>query len=400
MEPGDPIEAVTHRDPYPYYARLLEEGALRFDERLRSWVAAGAGAVSEALTSAACRARPPAEPVPPALEGLPAGEIFALLVRMADGRRHDAPKLALERALASVPGNESTAMAREAARRALPIGLDPHALTAWMLDTPAAVIAELLGLSPEERRAILDWTGEFVACLSPLSTPRQLSAAHAAASRLRSRVRSVLDAITPQSSGLVARVRNHARSVGWDDDVSITANLVGLLSQSYEATAGLIGNSIVALASRPGLLGEVRARVDGWQQLVHETSRHDSPVQNTRRFVAQSTAIAGVELAPGAAVLLVLAAANRDPRANPDPHAFRLERPERCVFSFSQGGHACPGQALARHIAAAALAVLFETVPAGALARLDWTWRPSTNCRVPTFGLRAPQGEGGEHGEV
>jgi cytochrome P450 len=32
--------------------------------------------------------------------------------------------------------------------------------------------------------------------------------------------------------------------------LSSVANLVGLLSQTYEATAGLIGNSIVALAGR------------------------------------------------------------------------------------------------------------------------------------------------------
>jgi cytochrome P450 len=163
------------------------------------------------------------------------------------------------------------------------------------------------------------------------------------------------------------------------------ANLIGLLSQAYEATAGLIGNSIVALASHPPLLAEVLAQADGWHLLVHETSRYDSPVQNTRRFVVEPATIGAVDLAPGAVVLLVLAAANRDPSANPQPEKFLLDRPDRCVFSFSRGAHACPGEALARGIAATALSVLCDTKSAGALARLAWTWKPSMNGRLPIF---------------
>jgi cytochrome P450 len=163
------------------------------------------------------------------------------------------------------------------------------------------------------------------------------------------------------------------------------ANLIGLLSQTYEATAGLIGNAIVALASNPGLIDEVQARGDGWSQLVHETSRHDPAVQNTRRYVAQRTRIAGNDLEPDSVLLLVLAAANRDPSVNPAPHEFRLDRPGRQVFTFSRGTHACPGELLGRSIAAAALAVLFEKVPDGWLRRLAWSWRPSVNARIPLF---------------
>jgi cytochrome P450 len=231
----------------------------------------------------------------------------------------------------------------------------------------------------------VDWTRQFVACLSPLSTPEQLSTASAAAALLRSRLSSLLDSIGPDSDNLIARVRGHAARVGWVDDTSIVANLIGLLSQTYEATAGLIGNAIVALARQPTLLGEVRVLTDGWDQLVHETSRYDSPVQNTRRFVVEPTTIGGVDLIPGAVVLLVLAAANRDPHANPDPERFRLERPERCVFSFSRGAHACPGETLARTVAATALSTLFDAIPDGAMTRRAWTYKPSTNGRLPIF---------------
>jgi cytochrome P450 len=385
MNPINPINAVTHRDPYPFYQSLLAAPPLYFDEKLRLWVAAHASTVSEVFASQACRVRPETEPVPVALDGLPAGEIFRYLVRMTDGSRHDQPKLALERALASMPATEVATQARQAAAHALPARIDPAALTTWVFDTPIAVVADLLGFPADERSAIVSWTREFVASLSPLSTPDQLAAASAAASLLRSRIQSVLSSIEPSAGSLASRVRAHAESVGWMDNASIVANLVGLLSQTYEATAGLIGNSIVALASQPPLLDDVRARTDGWHLLVHEISRYDSPVQNTRRFVVEPTIIGGVDLTPGAVVLLVLAAANRDRSMNPEPDKFLLDRGTRCVFSFSRGAHACPGEALARGIAATALSVLCEAMSVDAFARLAWTWKPSTNGRLPIF---------------
>ncbi len=381
----NPINAVTQRDPYPYYRRLLAGPPLYFDEELQLWVAARATVISEVFASQVCRVRPIAEPVPAALDGLPTGEIFARLVRMTDGSRHAQPKIALERALAAIPASEIKAKARGAATRAVPISADPTALTAWAFDTPIAVVSNLLGFTADEQSAIVDWTRQFVACLSTLSTPEQLSAASAAAVLLRSRIHSLLDSIKPNSDSLVARVYDQAASVGWVDNAAIVANLVGLLSQTYEATAGLIGNAIVALASEPTLLGEVRVLPDGWQELVHETCRYDSPVQNTRRFVVEPTTIGGIDLAPGAIVLLVLAAANRDPHANSQPDRFRLQRPDRCMFSFSRGAHACPGETLARTIAATALSALFNALPDGTLAKLGWTWKPSTNGRLPVF---------------
>jgi cytochrome P450 len=381
MEPTNPIDAVAHRDPYPYYGRLLAGPPLYFDEELRLWVAARAGVVSEAFANPSLRVRPLAEPVPKALEGLPAGKIFARLVRMNDGSGHDAPKLALQRALASIPLSELNAKNRLATTRRLISATNPAALTNWAFEAPTAVVAELLGFPHDESVELVKLTREFVACLSPLSTPEQLSQANAAASRME----FLLDSIERAPDSLVSRVRSEAGNVDWIDHASIVANLIGLLSQTHEATAGLIGNSIVALANQPALLGEVRALADGWHELVHEASRYDSPVQNTRRFVVEPATIGGMYLPSGAVVLLVLAAANRDPNANPEPHLFRLERSERCVFSFGRGSHACPGETLARCIAATALSVLFDTMPIEALASLAWSWKPSTNGRLPLF---------------
>jgi cytochrome P450 len=84
-------------------------------------------------------------------------------------------------------------------------------------------------------------------------------------------------------------------------------------------------------------------------------------------------------------MLLVLAAANRDPACNPEPDRFLADRPARRIFGFGHGPHACPGQALALDIAGAALATLAAH---GGLPRpgaVAWTYRPSLNGRIPVF---------------
>ncbi len=88
MMPADPLEAVTHPDPYPYYRALAARQPFGFDERLGLWVAAGPAEVAAVLSHPDCRVRPPTQPVPPALAGTAAGELFGRLIRMSDGAAH------------------------------------------------------------------------------------------------------------------------------------------------------------------------------------------------------------------------------------------------------------------------------------------------------------------------
>ena len=101
----------------------------------------------------------------------------------------------------------------------------------------------------------------------------------------------------------------------------IVANRIGLLIQSHDATAGLIGNTLVALERHPDTRERVAADPDLLPAVLLEVLRHDPPVQNTRRFVARDGVVAGQEMREGDAVLVLLAAANRDPAANPGPSA-------------------------------------------------------------------------------
>ncbi len=276
MHPTNPIAAASHLNPYPYYQSLLDGPPLYFDQEMQMWVAAHASSVARVLADRSCRVRPVAEPVPAALDGRAAGDIFRHLIRMNDGNRHDQAKLVLQRALSSLPVPVTDSQATATAEQLLPATLDAKTLTAWVYQTPVAVVAELIGFPTNERCAIARDVRDFAACFSALSTPEQLDDASAAAQRLRSRLSDTVASLQPTSDNLASHILADAQRVGWTDRGAIVANLVGLLSQTYEATAGLIGNSIVLLASHQGLRDEIRSRVDGWQQLVLETSRYES----------------------------------------------------------------------------------------------------------------------------
>ncbi|MBC2688623.1 cytochrome P450 [Pseudomonas kielensis] len=364
----DPIIAATHPDPYPYYASLRAAGGFAFDQNLGLWVASSARAVAAVLAHADCRVRPAHEPVPTAIAQGEAGRVFARLMRMNEGEPHRCPRSAMAPVLERI----DTEQVGERVRARL-ITANAEGLHQAMFMGPVWVVAALLGFAPSEGRTLSQLTADFVACLSPLSTAAQRVAAHQAAEQLKGYFIERLSAQAPQSP-LLESLRQ-----GLTDREVLLANLIGLLSQTYEASAGLIGNAVLALIREPGLLTEP-GRVDAF---VAEVQRFDPPVQNTRRFVSAPCEIEGVRLAPGDTVLLLLASANRDPQLNPHPERFVLERPARRSLSFGAGRHHCPGQALAMSIASATLSELLTHREH--FARLTWHYRPSLNGRIPLF---------------
>lgn len=366
----DAIAAVTHPQPYPYYAQLAARPGLHYDSGLKLWVAAHPAAVTEVMAHPACRVRPVAEPVPAAIAGGAAGFVFGELVRMNDGARHAAPKLALQRALAALDPALVQRTAWDSASK-LALCYPVHAadgLSAWQFAVPVQTVARLLGFSDTAK--VAQWMGEFVACLSPLSNAGQLARAHGAAQALLDSLRALVRSGAPRTGSLLALVLAEAEAAGWQRADAILANLAGLLSQTYEATAGLIGNAIVALAQGARHDGDLSA-------LLRSVLRDDPPIHNTRRFVAEAAVIGGAELQAGQAVLVVLAAAGRAAPAL--PVAAGLEAP---LYAYGHGVHACPGQALSQTIASAALGALLAQ---GALPPLAWRYRPSVNARIPLF---------------
>ncbi|AGU52202.1 putative cytochrome P450 [Variovorax paradoxus B4] len=378
--PLDPVAAVTHADPYPFYAALRAGPPLAWNEALRLWVASRAEVIESLLLAhGALRVRPAAEPVPRAIAGSAAGEVFGHLVRMNDGTAHQAHRPALQRALA---GLDLGAVRTAALRVAHGVPVQP--LSDALFSMPVRAVAHLLGFDDEALPQVDRWMRDFVACLSPLSTAEQLQDASAAAGELMARFEALAAGTPPRQGTLLAAVLAEGEASA-PLSRALLANLVGLLSQTCDATAGLLGNSLIAVMREPSLQQAAPTR-GGLQAIVEETARHDPSVHNTRRFVAESVTLAGTPLAAGDAVLLVLAAANRDPALNPEPERFSLVRARRRMLGFGHGIHACPGQALACTLAAAGLeAVLHRTPDLAAMHERGWHYRPSVAARIPVF---------------
>jgi cytochrome P450 len=377
--PTNPITAVTHPNPYPYYIQLVSKQPIYYDDELALWVASSATAVTAVLTSELCRVRPRAEPIPKPLLHSPAADIFGQLVRMNDGEQHQPLKRTVSSSL-TLDTAQVTRMSQQWAEL-LAWNLLPKRLSDFTFQLSVYVIGSLLGIPRDRLAQTAHWTGDFVRCLAPGSDNEQFEKGIAAAGELFKLMDSVLQ---NSGEGLLATLARQARHHVHDRG-TIIANGIGFLSQAYEATAGLVGNTLMILGKNLELYEKLRSEPYLLHAVLLEVLRYDSPIQNTRRFIIKDGIIAGQAMKAEDAILVVLAAANYDSSVNPTPQQFDPFRQDRRSFTFGLGSHACPGEQLALSIAKAGLERLFSLDIAFQQRTRNVTYRASANTRIPLF---------------
>ena len=151
-------------------------------------------------------------------------------------------------------------------------------------------------------------------------------------------------------------------------DIELVANLVVLLNASFVTTMNLLGNGLLPLLTRPDLVERVCADADFASRCVEEILRYDSPVQLLTRVAAHDTELAGVPIPKDGMVMVLLGAANRDPRKHTDPDTFDPDRADLGHLSFGGGGYFCLGAALSRLEGRLAFPRLLQRFPGIALA--------------------------------
>ena len=122
-----------------------------------------------------------------------------------------------------------------------------------------------------------------------------------------------------------------------------------VLDGGAETTRTVIGTMIRDLALQP----EQRQLLLDRPELlattaVEEFIRWVSPILNMRRTVTADHELHGQQLHEGDEVLLMYAAANRDPRVFADPERLDVSRPDNRHLAFGFGTHFCLGAWLAR----------------------------------------------------
>src|ERR1039457_7232552 len=114
-----------------------------------------------------------------------------------------------------------------------------------------------------------------------------------------------------------------------------------------DTTASTIANAIFDLIENPDQWQLLREQPSLARRAFQETMRRDVAPQPLFRTTTRSVELGGATLEEGRKVLVLLGAANRDPRRFEDPDRFDIRRDASGHLGFGTGIHACPGQTLA-----------------------------------------------------
>ncbi|NCV25079.1 MAG: cytochrome P450 [Betaproteobacteria bacterium] len=151
----------------------------------------------------------------------------------------------------------------------------------------------------------------------------------------------------PKTDAISELVHLHDGEDRFSDD-ELVASCILMLFAGHETTTNLIANGVYALIHFPDAYQALRNDPTLAQNAVEELLRYDGPSGSQVRVVCRSFALHGKELQAGQRVFMMLNAANRDPRAYPDPDRLDLSRDGAAHLAFGYGSHICLGFPLAR----------------------------------------------------
>ena len=147
--------------------------------------------------------------------------------------------------------------------------------------------------------------------------------------------------------------REDGSETGLDDgEIAGFASLLG--GAGAETVTKLLGNAVVLFHRNPDQWAKVVDDREKIPAAVEEILRYWPPSQYQGRFSSEERTFEGGTIPAGHPVLLLTAAATRDPRAFENADNFEIERPPAVSIGFGHGVHSCLGAALARmesHIA-------------------------------------------------
>ncbi|MEU6993274.1 cytochrome P450 [Streptomyces sp. NPDC046465] len=244
---------------------------------------------------------------------------------------------------------------------------------------PIYAICDLLGVPREDQDDFRDWAGMMI---------RHGGGPRGGVARSVKKMRGYLAELIHRKrlepgddliSGLI-KASDHGEHLT-ENEAAAMAFI--LLFAGFETTVNLIGNGLYALLTHPEQRERLqRALAAGDTELletgVEELLRFDGPVElATWRFATEDLSVGGQDIATGDPVLVVLAAADRDPARFDRPDTLDLSRSDNQHLGYGHGIHYCLGAPLARLEGRTALATLLRRLPDLQLAAdpADLRWR-------------------------
>ncbi|MGW7109086.1 cytochrome P450 [Streptomyces xanthophaeus] len=262
-------------------------------------------------------------------------------------------------------------------------------VSAFAYPLPVRVICEMLGVPREDHPVFETWARSIAYTVDPQLVPGELS----------TEVSAEVEEARTGFIGYFRRLIAERKADPRDDVLSelIAAEEAGdqlteteliitcvlLLVAGHETTANLILNGILGLLRHPEQLRLLRERPELAGAAVEEVLRYDAPAQMITRIAREPFTLGELEVTPGTPLLVLLAAANRDPQVHRDPDTFDITRGDPGHLGFAAGPHFCLGSVLARLEGGIALNAFAQAFVEPRLDTAGLRYRPHVSVRGP-----------------
>ncbi|RSN46091.1 cytochrome P450 [Amycolatopsis sp. WAC 04197] len=234
------------------------------------------------------------------------------------------------------------------------------------------VLAELLGVPPENRKVFRTWTNTLVGANH---TPEEVATASAAVAKF---TEDLIDAklADPGEDMFSALVQATEEGDRLSKD-ELVAMVFLLVVAGHDTTLSMVGNGVYALLRHPDQLARLRADPSLLPAAVEELLRYEGSVSlATFRFTTDDIALDGVTIPAGEIVVVALGSANRDTEKFANADSLDITRGLGSHLAFGHGIHYCAGAPLGRLQVEIGIGRLLERFPDLALAvepeRLRW----------------------------
>lgn len=365
-----PTDPGFVQDPYPFYERAREAGALVF------WQEYGLPCATRfAAINALLRDRRLGREPPPRGQRCPApGHMAAFAALQADSILElEPPRQRRLRGVVQAALTPSRIAAQEPVIETLAGALvDAFPSTgafdlvaAYTQALPPRVILHVMGLPEVALGDLQRWSAAMVRVYQAGHDRAAEEAANTAAAEFAGFVAEAIAThrVSPRPGLLDTLIAGSDAGEGLAP-AELVSNVVLLLNAAREATVHALGNAVKTLLEQGGPDARRAWLAPGQiEATVEECLRFDPPLHLFTRHVYEPVEVMGQLLEPGEEVICLLGAAGRDPARVDAPHRFDPLRPAMPHLAFSAGVHFCLGAALARLEFKLALRGLFARCP-------------------------------------
>lgn len=214
---------------------------------------------------------------------------------------------------------------------------------------PMAVIGDMLGVVPEEREMLLNWSDELV---SGLSSHLDEASIQKLMETFAAYTAFTMDVIkdrraNPTDDLFSVFINSEVEGQRMDDNEIVMETLLILIGGDETTRHTLSGGTEQLMRNR-----------DQWDRLaadpslmpgaIEEMLRWTSPIKNMCRTLTADTVFYGTELKKDEKVMLMFESANFDGDQFANPDEFHIDRNPNSHLAFGFGTHFCMGNQLAR----------------------------------------------------